>query len=150
MKEMTISAINNGTVIDHIPPEQAFKIVEILGLDQDIKDVVSVATNLPSKKMGRKAMVKIDERYLTPEEVSKIAIIAPNATLCIIRDYKVESKSRLILPKKIDWIIKCNNPNCITNHQNVDTLFEVVKTEPLKIRCNYCERCIDGREIIVK
>lgn len=147
MKELKISAIEEGTVIDHIPADITFKIVNLLELNKD-KNIVSVATNLNSNKIGAKGLIKIANRFLTKEEVAKIAIIAPNATLNIIKEYLVKEKSKLEIPKEIVKILKCNNPNCITNHEEIVTKFEVVEKNPLIIRCHYCERDIEEREII--
>jgi len=149
MKELKISAIREGTVIDHVPAERAFDIIDILDLDE-MKNVVSIATNLQSRKMRKKGMVKIGGRFLTEEEANKIAIIAPNATMSIIRDYKVKKKGKLSLPKEIMKIIKCPNPKCITNKEDVKTRFYVLGEKPVKLRCHYCERGFDAKEAEIK
>ncbi len=149
MKELKISAIKNGTVIDHIPTGVALKLVSLLELDKD-KSIVSVATNLDSVKMGRKGIVKIADRFLTDDEVNKVALIAPNATLSTIRDYRVESKHKLSIPSKIHKIVRCINPNCITNHENIATKFSVVEESPLILKCHYCEKYFSGGEIQIR
>jgi len=144
--EMKISRIREGTVIDHIPSELCLKLIEILDLS-DVKSVISVAMNLESKKMGKKALIKIGGKFFNNAEVNKITIVAPNVTMAIIKDYKVEKKEKLKLPEEIISIVKCNNPNCITNNENVETLFRTIENSPLKIMCHHCERIINKEEI---
>jgi aspartate carbamoyltransferase regulatory subunit len=145
-KEVSISAIKDGTVIDHIPSDAAFEVAEILNLN-GIRSVVSVATNLASKKMGKKGIIKIGDKNLTKEEVDKIAIIAPDATVNIITNYEVRQKIKVSLPQTINKIVKCSNPNCITNNEKVMTKFSVIGKNPLKVRCNYCERDMGKEDI---
>ena len=149
MKELTISAIKEGTVIDHVPAEWAFDIIDVLDLDE-MKNTVSIANNLKSRKMGKKCIVKIAGKFLTPEEVNKIAIIAPNATMSIIKDYKVKKKIQLSLPEKVEKIIKCPNPKCITNNEDIKTKFYVLGENPVKLKCHYCERGFDAKEAEIK
>ncbi|MBI2658368.1 aspartate carbamoyltransferase regulatory subunit [Candidatus Woesearchaeota archaeon] len=148
-RELNISAIDEGTVIDHIPTDAAFKVVEILDLENH-KGVVSIATNLQSKSIGRKGIVKVGGKSLTQNEVNKIAIVAPDATVNIIKNYDVREKIKVKTPDVIDNVVKCSNPVCITNNEQVATKFYVVKKDPLKIKCHYCERSMgkDDIEII--
>lgn len=148
-KILKISAIREGTVIDHIPSSNTFKVAEILGLKEH-DNVVSIAMNLPSKKIKLKGIIKVGGKFLNKQEVNKIAIIAPMATLNIIKDYEVKEKIKLVAPDVINKIIKCSNPNCITNQENVPTKFFVVSRDPLKVRCNHCERCMVGEDIEIK
>jgi len=148
VKEYKISAIKEGTVIDHITPESTFKVIEILDLDKN-KEIISVANNLQSSKLGKKGIVKIGSKFLGEEAVNKIAIIAPNATLNIIRDYKVVQKLKLKIPGRIEGTLKCFNPNCITNLEKVDTKFKVTSSNPLKLLCNYCERIMKREDIVL-
>ena len=145
-KELNISAIKEGTVIDHIPPEAVFQVADILKLDK-IQDAVIVASNLKSKAMGRKGIVKISGKMLSKEEVNKIAIVAPNASVNIIKDYSVTKKLQVALIDEIRNSIRCSNPNCITNVENHPTLFYVIEKEPLKVKCHYCERYMDKKFI---
>ncbi len=145
-KELSISAIKNGTVIDHIPSNVAFNLLHILDI-KGINGVISIATNLASKKIGKKGIIKISDKSLTKEEVDKIAVIAPDATVNIIKDYEVKEKIKVAIPLTIDKIIKCSNPNCITNNEEVTTKFYVLGKEPLKVKCHYCERNIEKEEI---
>ena len=145
-KELKISAIDEGTVIDHIPTDATFKVVEILKLENH-KGIVSIATNLQSKSIGKKGIVKVGGKSLTQEEVSKIAIVAPDATVNIIKNYAVKEKIKVKSPDIIDNVVKCSNPACITNNEQVATKFYVVKKDPLNIKCHYCERSMGKEDI---
>ena len=147
-KELSISAIKDGTAIDHIPSNETFKVAKILDL-KGIRSVISVAANLPSKHMGKKGIVKIGGKYLTQEEVNKIAIIAPHATVNIIENYEVKKKLRVSIPETINKIAKCSNPNCITNVEKAETKFYVLTKDPLKVRCHYCERDMNKEDILI-
>ncbi|MBW2975328.1 aspartate carbamoyltransferase regulatory subunit [Candidatus Woesearchaeota archaeon] len=147
-KELRISAIKEGTVIDHIPAQATFKVVEILNLAKN-KDIVSVATNLKSKALEKKGIVKVGGKELTKKEVDEIAIVAPQATINIIKDYDVIKKSNVELPAEFDNIIRCSNPVCITNNEKVKTLFHVVNKAPLEIKCHHCERVMGVDDIIL-
>jgi len=146
-KELSVSAIKEGSVIDHIPSNTTLKVVDILDL-MGIRGIISIATNLTSKTMGKKGIIKISGKDLTKEEVNKIALIAPNATVNIIKNYDVKQKIKVTIPSTIYKIIKCSNPNCITNNEkNVMTRFYVLDKDPLKARCHYCERNMDKEDI---
>lgn len=143
-KELSVNAIENGTVIDHIPGEITLKVVEILSNPDDI---MTIGVNLPSKSLNKKGFVKISNRFLTKEETSKIALIAPTAKVNIVKDYKITSKSQVFLPDQIKGIVKCNNPICITNKEITPSVFDVLKASPLKLRCHYCERTMGSKEL---
>lgn len=145
-KTLKISAIREGTVIDHLPSKNTFKVADILGL-KDHENVVSVATNLPSKKLKTKGIIKVGGKFLSKQEVDKIAVIAPEATLNIIKDYQVKEKIKLTVPDVVNKIVKCSNPNCITNIESVPTKFFVVSRAPLRIRCSHCERAMNSEDI---
>src|SRR3989338_8106596 len=130
-KELKITGIREGTVIDHIPSDKTFKAVEILDL-ASTRDIISVATNLQSKKLGTKGIIKIGGKYLSKEEADKIALIAPRATVNIIKSYEVKRKIKLAVPDVIDKIIKCANPKCITNNEKVETRFYTIKDKEAK------------------
>lgn len=144
--ELKISAIEEGTVIDHIPTDATFKVAEILHLDKPT-GVVSIATNLQSKIIGKKGIIKVGGKSLTPEEVNKIAVVAPDATVNIIKNFHVKEKIKVKAPDVVENVIKCSNPVCITNNEQVSTKFYVVKKDPLKVKCHYCERIMAKEDI---
>ncbi len=148
MKELKVSAIDNGTVIDHIPAEKTFVVAEILDLS-GIGNIISIATNLASSKLGKKGIIKVGSKILSEEETNKIALFAPQATINIVKNFEVVEKRKVSLPQEIRGIVKCFNPNCITNVEEVTTLFRVVKEEPLQIRCHYCERLMGSEQIVL-
>ena len=145
-KELSVSAIKEGTVIDHIPSDATLKVADILDLE-GIRSIISIATNLASKTMGKKGIIKIGGKNLTKEETDKIALIAPDATVNIIQNYGVKKKIKVAIPSIVDKIIKCSNPNCITNNEKVMTRFYVLNKNPLKVRCHYCERNMGKEDI---
>jgi aspartate carbamoyltransferase regulatory subunit len=145
-KTLKISAISDGTVIDHISKDNTFKVAEFLNL-KDGGDLVTVGMNLESKRLGKKGLIKIGGRFLTKQEVDKIAIIAPEANINIIKNYNVKDKFKVEIPTVINGIIKCANTNCITNKESSKTKFYVLGKEPLKLRCHYCERVVEKGDI---
>jgi len=140
MKELKVQPIKDGTVIDHITPGNALKVLKILGIEGRGDSIISIAINVVGKR-GRKDIVKIENRELDSNEVNKIALIAPNATINIIRNYEVVEKHRVIVPDEIIGIVRCPNPNCISNSKEpIKPKFIVIKRQPLRIKCYYCER----------
>ncbi len=147
--ELKIKAIENGTVIDHISANKSLHILKILNIPDDETTNVTVAINVISGEIGRKDIVKIENRELDHEELNQIALIAPKATINIIRDFKPVKKDKIVLPKKIKSIIRCTNPKCITNYENepITPIFNVVKEYPPVVRCHYCEKLIKTEDI---
>ena len=144
-RELRIKSIHNGTVIDHIRAGQALNVLKILRITGASKAVISVAMNVPSKNITSKDIVKIEDRELASDEVDKIALIAPNATINIIRGYEVIEKHKVQLPDEIEGIIKCANPNCISNTKEpVSPKFILHEVDPLQFRCFYCDRILVG------
>lgn len=141
-KQLVVSAINEGTVIDHIPAQDLFRVISILGLDH-IKNYITFGTNLDSKKLGKKAIIKISNVFFRNEDINKIALVAPDAKLNVIKDYKVVEKMTVELPDEIIAIARCVNPMCITNKENVPTKFQVVDKKKVSLRCHYCEKITD-------
>ncbi len=142
VKHLVVSAIKDGTVIDHIPAKDLFKVISILGLDH-IENQVTFGSNLDSKKLGKKAIIKISELFFRNEDINKIALVAPEAKLNIIRDYKVVEKKVVEVPDEITGIAKCVNPKCITNNEEVITRFSVVDKKKVILKCYYCEKITD-------
>jgi len=138
-KQLVVSAIQNGTVIDHVPAKQLFKVIQILGLDH-IDNQITFGTNLESKKLGRKAIIKISEKFFKDDDINRIALVAPDAKLNIIRDYEVVEKRVVEVPDTIAGIARCMNPKCITNYEHVVTKFKVVSKKNVALKCHYCEK----------
>lgn len=138
-KQLSVSAIENGTVIDHVPANTLFKVIQILGLDH-IDNQITFGTNLESKKLGRKAIIKISGIYFEDEDINRIALVAPEAKLNIIKDYEVVEKRVVEVPDSISGIAKCMNPKCITNFETVTTKFKVVSKKNVALKCHYCEK----------
>lgn len=145
-KELKVTAIRNGTVIDHITAGKAFEVARILGLE-DFSAVVSLAMNVSSGKSGRKDIIKIENRELSKEEVNRISLVAPNATVNIIKEYEVTDKKHVGVPDEIVDILSCSNVNCITQFEPVKTKFLLESSSPLRIRCYYCERVLTEEDI---
>jgi aspartate carbamoyltransferase regulatory subunit len=143
-KQLVVSAIKNGTVIDHIPAKDLFKVINILGLDH-IENYVTFGTNLESKKLCKKAIVKISEVFFPTEDINRIALVAPEAKLNIIKNYQVVEKNIVEVPDMIEGIAKCVNPMCITNNEAVKTKFKVLDKKKISLKCHYCEK-ITARE----
>jgi len=144
--ELEVSAIKNGTVIDHIPADVTFKIVQILNLYSH-PGSITIGTNLESKTLGKKGIIKIADRYISDEEIGRLSVVAPNVTLNIIKDYQIVQKKYVQYPKQIIGVVKCSNPKCITNHQPVATKMEVFDVRLKSLRCVYCERVMQHNEI---
>jgi len=141
-----VTPIGNGTAIDHIEPGKGLRIVEILGLNSG--NAASIALNTESRKMKekRKDLILMENRFLTEEELNKIRLIAKNATVNTIKNFKIEKKESLDLPEKVQGILKCINPACITNHEEIKTKFSI-KNNPVQAKCFYCETAMNKEEI---
>jgi aspartate carbamoyltransferase regulatory subunit len=160
-KTMEVRLIENGSVIDHIQPAVLFKIITIMGLDRDTEHRMTIGTNLESKRIGTKAIIKIADRYLTQHEIDRIALFAPEARVNTIRGFEVVEQRGVEIPARIDGFVRCANPMCVTNHQPVETAFDVIVEGVsgvagsgsglggrVALRCRYCEKLtkdFDGR-----
>lgn len=131
-----VAAIENGTVIDHIPSERLFEVIRLLGIEELDHDTVFIGYNLKSSVMERKSIIKIANRFFSELELNQLSVVAPNVTLSIIRDYTVVEKRSVVLPSELLNIVRCNNPKCICNNEPMPTRFEV-SNETLK--CHYCD-----------
>ena len=138
-EKLRVEPIKDGTVIDHIMSGQALNVLKVLKIKSPSEETVSMAMNVSSREMGKKDIVKVEDRRLEKGELNKIALIATNATINIIEEYAVVEKYRVSVPKFIDGIIRCKNQNCITNmDEHVATRFKVESKDPLSLRCVYC------------
>jgi len=146
--ELVVSAIRNGTAIDRIPPQNLFKVISILGLEK-INAQITFGNNLDSKKLGKKAIIKITDRFFDNEEINKIALVAPEAKLNTIRDYQVVEKREVKVPDEVMGIVKCVNPKCITNNEQIVTRFYVMAKKPVTLKCHYCEKMIEQEQMTI-
>ncbi len=148
-REVRVSKIKDGTVIDHISSGYALDVVKILGITGHECQVVTIAINVPSEHLRAKDIVKIEGRALNRKEVNRIALVAPRATINIIREYIVVEKQEVKLPKVIDDIVKCINPTCISNsNEPVSPRFLVESEEPLLLRCHYCGYSLEKADLL--
>jgi len=160
---MEVRMIENGTVIDHIPPAALFTIVSIMGLDRDSEHRMTIGTNLESKLLGHKAIIKINDRYPSSHEIDRIALFAPDARVNTIRDFEVVEKRHVQVPRRIEGFVRCANPMCVTNHEPIETAFDVVVPESggavsggaasggtIALKCRYCEKMTSQRRMELK
>ena len=138
-KERLVASIENGTVIDHIPSEKTYEVANLLRL-QDLKATVTIGYNYISKKMGHKGIIKIENKFFTDEEISRLSVVAPNVVLNVIKNYEVVEKKTVETPDELRGIVRCNNPKCITNNEPMQTIFHVTDKEQGIIRCHYCDK----------
>ena len=138
-KELQVAALENGTVIDHIPSDKLFTVVSLLDM-KSMENNITIGNNLESKKLGKKGIIKIADRFFSPEEISRLSVVAPNIRLNIIRNYQVAEKKEVIMPDELKGIVRCNNPKCITNNEPMQTWFHVIDKEKGLLKCHYCEK----------
>lgn len=138
-KELVVSRIENGTVIDHIPTNALYQVIRILGLEK-YQDEVLIGNYLMSEKLGKKGIVKIKNMFFTKDDINKISLVAPYATIITIKDFAVVDKFTTDIPDHVENFVKCANPKCITNFEQIPTRFDIVDKENLKLRCHYCEK----------
>lgn len=137
--ERQVAAIKNGTVIDHIPAEKTYQVVNLLQLET-LDTPVTIGYNYPSNKIGRKGIIKVSDKFFTDEEISRLSVVAQNVVLNIIHDYEVVEKKTVKTPDELRGIVKCNNPKCITNNEPMNTVFHVVNKDKGILKCHYCDK----------
>lgn len=148
-RELKVSKIKDGTVIDHIRGGYALDVVKILGITGKEKKVMTIAINVPSERFDVKDIVKIEGKVLSSQEVNRIALVAPHASINFIHDYVVVKKLEVELPKTIEGIIKCINPCCISNSDEpVPSKFYVKTEEPLMLKCHYCGVTLEQADVL--
>ena len=146
-KELVVSALENGTVLDHIPAENVYKALDILNL-KGIESQITIGINLTSKFFEKKGIIKIADKFFEDEELNKLALIAPKATVNVIRDFQVVEKKKLVMPEEIHGIAKCRNPKCVTNNQPVKTWFKTIDNgNEISLLCHYCEKITSSKHI---
>ena len=148
LQALQVAALKNGTVIDHIPSEKLFTVVQLLGVEQMTSNI-TIGFNLDSKKLGKKGIIKIADKFFCDEEINRISVVAPNVKLNIIRDYEVVEKKEVRMPDELRGIVKCANPKCITNNEPMATLFHVTDKDNCIVKCHYCEKEQKREEITI-
>ena len=138
-QELQVAALENGTVIDHIPSEKLFTVVQLLGIE-NMTSNITIGFNLDSKMLGKKGIIKIADKFFCDDEINRIAVVAPHVKLNIIKDYAVVEKKEAQMPDDLYGIIKCANPKCITNNEPMATYFHVTDKENCIVKCHYCEK----------
>lgn len=138
-KERLVAAIENGTVIDHIPASKTYQVVNLLEL-QSLNTPVTIGNNFVSKKIGKKGIIKVSDKFFSDEEISRLSVVAPKIVLNIIKDYEVVEKKTVETPNELRGIVKCNNPMCITNNEPMLTVFHVVDKTHGLLKCHYCDK----------
>jgi aspartate carbamoyltransferase regulatory subunit len=150
-RELRVTKIKDGTVIDHIRGGYALDVAKILGLTGKEKRVttMTLAINVPSKRFGVKDIVKIEGKALSPQDVNRIALVAPHASINIIQNYAVVKKLEVKLPRTIEGTVKCGNPCCISNSDEpITSKFHVKREEPLLLKCHYCGVTLEQAEVL--
>ena len=137
-KERLVTAIENGTVIDHIPTDKTYKVLSLLHLDK-LDTPVTIGNHYASKRMGHKGIIKVSDKFFTDEEISQLSVVAPKVVLNIIKDYVVVEKKTVETPDELRGIIKCNNPKCITNNEPMQTVFNTIDKVHGILKCRYCD-----------
>lgn len=143
--QLAVAALPNGTVIDHIPSNALFRAVRILGIEK-MQNSVTIGNNLPGSQMGAKGIIKVEGIEFDRDVLNKIAVVAPTATINIIRDYTVAEKHQVELPGTLTGIVRCPNPKCITNNEPMATRFDVIDRNTPELRCHYCNHTVTGEE----
>lgn len=148
-QELLVAALENGTVIDHIPSNKLFQVVNLLHLES-MSSAITIGYNLKSRKMGRKSIIKIADKFFSDEELNQLSVISPNVTLCTIKDYEVVEKKEVKTPDDLKGIVRCKNPKCITNNEPMKTLFHVIDKQKGILQCHYCnnEQSIDNVTLV--
>lgn len=139
--------MENGTVLDHIPAENVYKALDILNL-KGIENQITIGINLGSRIYGKKGIIKIADKFFEDDELNKLALIAPKATVNIIRDFKVVEKKKIEMPKEVIGIATCLNPKCVTNHQPIKSRFTTIDNgNEILLLCHYCEKITKTKNV---
>ena len=146
--ELMVRRIKEGTVIDHIDEGKGLQVLDALRIDGKDGSLITVALNVPSGKSKKKDIIKVENKFLKDDDTNKIAVIAPKATINIIKNYKLIEKRRVSLPNEIDRIFRCSNPDCITNStEHIESVMDLIDKETMILKCRYCARILDVNEI---
>jgi aspartate carbamoyltransferase regulatory subunit len=146
--ELMVRRIKEGTVIDHIDEGKGLQVLDALRIDGKDGSLITIALNVPSGKSKKKDIIKVENKFLKDDDTNKIAVISPQATINIIKNYKLIEKRRVALPNEIDRIFRCSNPDCITNStEHMESIMDLIDKEGMILKCRYCARILDVNEI---
>ena len=146
--ELIVRRIKEGTVIDHIDEGKGLQVLSALGIEGEDGSLITIALNVPSGKYRKKDIIKVENKFLHDDDTNKLAVIAPNATVNIIKNYKLVEKRRVSLPNEIDRIFRCSNPECITNStEHIESVMDVIDKTNLVLKCRYCGRILDVNKL---
>ena len=146
--ELLVRRIKEGTVIDHIDEGKGLQVLDALGIDGKDGSLITIALNVPSGKFKKKDIIKVENKFLKDDDTNKLAVIVPNATINIIKNYKLVEKRRVALPNEVDRIFRCSNPECITNStEHIESIMDVMDKEGRVLRCRYCSRVLDVNQL---
>ena len=146
--ELLVRRIKEGTVIDHIDEGKGLQVLNALRIDGKDGSLITIALNVPSGKFKKKDIIKVENKFLKDDDTNKLAVIAPKATINMIKDYKLVEKRRVALPNEIDRIFRCSNPDCITNSpEHIESVMDVIDKEGRVLKCRYCSRVLDVNEL---
>jgi len=146
--DLTVRRIKDGTVIDHIDVGNGLKVLQALQIDGSDGNVITIALNVPSGKLKKKDIIKVEGKFLEDDDTNKLAVIAPTSTVNIVKDYKLVEKRRVSLPNEIDRIFRCSNPECVTNSKEyIESIMDVLDKEKLVLKCRYCNRILDVNQL---
>ena len=146
--ELMVRRIKEGTVIDHIDEGKGLQVINALRIDGKDGSLITIALNVPSGKFKKKDIIKVENKFLKDDDTNKIAVIAPKATINMIKDYKLVEKRRVSLPNEIDKIFRCLNPDCVTNSaEHIESIMDVIDKEGTVLKCRYCSRILDVNRI---
>ena len=143
-----VRRIKEGTVIDHIDEGKGLQVLSALRIDGGDGSLITIALNVPSGKFKKKDIIKVENKFLADDDTNKLAVIAPKATINIIKNYKLVEKRRVSLPNEIDRIFRCSNPDCITNSlEHIESVMDVIDKEGRVLKCRYCGRVLDVNQL---
>ena len=143
-----VRRIKEGTVIDHIDEGRGLQVLDALRIDGKDGSLITIALNVPSGKFKKKDIIKVENKFLKDDDTNKLAVIVPNATINIIKNYKLVEKRRVALPNEVDRIFRCSNPECVTNStEHIESIMDVMDKEGRVLRCRYCSRVLDVNQL---
>lgn len=146
--DLLVRRIREGTVIDHIDNGKGLQVLSALRIDGKDGSLITLALNVPSGKFKKKDIIKVENKFLKDDDTNKLAVIAPKATVNIIKNYKLVEKRRVSLPNEIDRIFRCSNPDCITNSsEHIESIMDVIDKQGLVLKCRYCSRILDVNQL---